>query len=164
MKRPRPGRPGGSGDSPARHPSLDRLSKEPHEPFLHPYRGRAPAQPQKPLARHPPRRTCGRLRPFGIGQIHACVRHRLCGRPAPVCGIPFRLRPPVPPADGQAGRRQDRGPFPRHLAGTADHGPQPALHGRHRHRSLRLPARLLRPPRQDVLPQMRTPHRGARRR
>lgn len=39
MKRPRPGRPGGSGDSPARHPSLDRLSKEPHEPFLHPYRG-----------------------------------------------------------------------------------------------------------------------------
>ena len=29
--------------------------------------------------------------------------------------------------------RQDRRTFPRHLAGTADHGPQPALHGRHRH-------------------------------
>lgn len=38
-----------------------------------------------------------------------------------------------------------------------------AFHGRHRYRSLRLPARLLRPPRQDVLPTMRTPHRGARR-
>lgn len=53
--------------------------------------------------------VCG---PFGIGQIHTRVRHRLCGRPAPVCGIPFRLRPPVPPADGQAGRRQDRRTFP----------------------------------------------------
>lgn len=66
--------------------------------------------------------VCG---PFGIGQIHTRVRHRLCGRPAPVCGIPFRLRPPVPPADGQAGRRQDRRTFPRYLAGTADHGRNP---------------------------------------
>ena len=28
---------------------------------------------------------------------------------------------------------ENRRTFPRHLAGTADHGPQPALHGRHRH-------------------------------
>ena len=76
----------------------------------------------------------------------------------------MRLRPPVPRADGQARRRRHRGPVAGHLDRPEVGQPQPALHGRHHHRDLRLPAPAVRPHRHPALPQRRHPSRSARRR
>ena len=53
------------------------------------------------------------------------------------------LRPAVPRDDAEAGRRPDRRPVARHLDRAEDHLEKPALHGRHRHRDLRLHAAAL---------------------
>ncbi len=55
----------------------------------------------------------------------------------------------------------DRGPVAGHLHRTEDHLPQPALHRRHDHRNLRLPASAVRPRRHTALPGARRPPWGA---
>ena len=98
----------------------------------------------RPLHRH--------HRPLGLGQVVARLRHHLRRGPAPLRREPLRLRAPVPRPDGQAGRRQHRGSVAGHLHRPEDHLPQPALHRRHGHRDLRLPAPALRPRRAPALP------------
>ncbi len=90
-------------------------------------------------------------RPVRIGQVVAGLRHHLRRGAAPLRRVPVGLRPPVPGPDGQARRRLHRRPVAGHLHRPEDRVAQPALHGGHRHRGLRLPAAALRP------------HRGAAR-
>ena len=73
-----------------------------------------------------------------------------------------RLRPAVPRADGQARRRLHRGPVPGRLDRPEVDQPQPALHRRHHHRGLRLPAAALRPGRHPALPDLRPRDRASR--
>ena len=65
------------------------------------------------------------------------------------------VRPPVPRPDGQAGRRLHRGPVAGHLHRPEVGLPEPALHGRHHHRGLRLPAPPVGPHRPAPLPRAR---------
>ena len=81
----------------------------------------------------------------GSGKSLARLRHHLRRGPAPLRRDPLGLRAPVPRPDGQARRRQHRGPLAGHLHRPEDDLPQPAVHRRHRHRDLRLPAPALRP-------------------
>ncbi len=91
----------------------------------------------------------------GSGQVLAGVRHDLRRGPAALRRVAVVLRPAVPRADGQAGRRLHRGS----LAGGLDRPevdqPQPPVHGGHDHRGLRLPAAALRPGRPAALPGLR---------
>ena len=64
----------------------------------------------------------------------------------------MRLRPPVPRPDGQARRRLHRGAVAGHLHRPEVGLPQPAVHGRHDHRGLRLPPPAVRPHRRAPLP------------
>ena len=76
----------------------------------------------------------------GLGQVVARLRHDLRRGPAPLRRVAERVRAPVPRADGQAGRRLDRGPVAGDLDRPEDDVAQPAVDGRHGHRDLRLPA------------------------
>ncbi len=60
--------------------------------------------------------------------------------PAPLRREPVGLRAAVPGDDAEAGRRPHRRPVAGHLHRAEDHVQEPALHRRHRHRDLRLPA------------------------
>src|SRR2546429_9060205 len=60
--------------------------------------------------------------------------------PAALRRIAARLRPPIPRADGEARRGRDRRTLAGHLDRAEVGGPQPAVHGRDDHRSVRLPA------------------------
>ena len=122
---------------------------------------RARAQParrrSRPAARQPDRLH----RAVGFGEVEPGVRHDLRRGPAPVRRVVERVRPAVPRADGQAGRRLHRGP----VAGGVDRPevdePQPALDRRHDHRGARLPAVALRPRRRAALPGLRARDREA---
>ncbi len=96
-----------------------------------------------------------------VRQVLPGLRHALRGRPAALRGVPVGLCPPVPVHDGQARRGPHRGPVAGHLHRAEDRLPQPALHRRHGHRDLRLPAPALRPGRHPPLP---GPRAGPRRR
>src|SRR5438067_4558964 len=101
-----------------------------------PWRPRA--QPQghhRPAAAEPPDLH---HRPLRVRQVEPCLRHDLRRGPAPLRGIPQRLRAPVPPDDGEAGRRPHRRPQPGHLDRPEDDLAQPAVDGRHGHGDLRL--------------------------
>ena len=100
----------------------------------------------------------------GSGQEQPGLRHHLRRRPAPLCRVTLRLRPPVPGPDGEARRRPDRRAQPGHLHRPEGRRPQPALHRRHRDRGLRLPAPALRPHRPAALPQLRRSRSPSRRR
>ncbi len=91
----------------------------------------------------------------GSGQVLARLRHDLRRGPAPLRRVAERLRAPVPGADGQAGRRLDRGPVAGDLDRPEDDLAQPALDGRHGHRDLRLPAPAVVARRPSALPQLR---------
>ena len=56
-----------------------------------------------------------------LGQVLARLRHHLRRGPAPLRRVALGLRAPVPRADGEAGRRLDRGPVARHLHRAEDH-------------------------------------------
>ena len=132
-----------------------RSAGEAHRP------GRPGAQPQGRLDR-PPARLADRLHgSLGLGQVLAGLRHDLRRGPAPLRRVALGLRAPVPRPDGQARRRLHRGP----LAGGLDRPEvdveEPALHGRHHHRGLRLPAPALRPCRASALPHLRCADRAA---
>ena len=75
----------------------------------------------------------------GSGQVLARVRHDLRRGTAPLRRVAVGVRAAVPRADGEAGRRRHRGALAGDLDRAEDGEPQPALHGRHRHRDLRLP-------------------------
>ena len=79
-------------------------------------------------------------RALGLGEVVARVRHHLRRGPAPLRRVALGLRPAVPGPHGEARRRRDRGALAGDLDRAEDRRAQPALHRRHRHRDLRLPA------------------------
>ncbi len=113
------------------------------------------------LARPAARQADRDHRPVRFGQVLAGFRHALRRGPAPLRGKPVGLRPPVPADDGEARRRPHRGPVAGDLHRAEVHLPQPALHRRHDHRDLRLPAPALRARRHAALPGPRPPAGGA---
>ena len=74
-------------------------------------------------------------------------------------GVALRLRPPVPPDDGEARRGLDRRPQPRDLHRPEDDLAKPQIHRGHGHGDLRLPAPALRASRPPALPDLRPSHR-----
>ena len=97
----------------------------------------------------------------GSGKSVAGVRHDLRRGPAPLRRVALGVRPPVPRADGQARRRLHRGALARGVDRPEVHVEEPALHGRHHHRGLRLPPAAVRPRRAPALPHLRRAHRAA---
>ena len=97
----------------------------------------------------------GDHRPVGIRQIVARVRHDLRRGTAPLRRVAVGVRAPVPGADGQAGRRLDRGPVAGDLDRPEDDLAQPALDGRDGHGDLRLPAAAVGADRPSALPHLR---------
>ena len=128
---------------------------------LHRRLRRPRAQPQGRHGRAAARRAGGHHRAVGLGQVVAGVRHDLRRGPAPLRRVAERLRAPVPRADGQAGRRLDRGPVAGDLDRPEDDVAQPAVDGRHGHRDLRLPAPAVGADRQAALLQLRPADRRA---
>jgi hypothetical protein len=128
---------------------------------LHPRRRRPPAQPQERQPRAAARQARGHHRPVGVGQVEPRVRHALRRGAAPLRREPVRVRPPVPRADGQAGRGPHRGALAGHRHRAAQPLPQPALDRRHGHGDLRLPPPPLCPRGPAALPQLRQPHQEA---
>ena len=92
-------------------------------------------------------------------EVEPCLRHDLRGGPAPLRGVALGLRPPVPPDDGEAGRRLDRRPQPGDLDRPEDHLTKPEIHRRHGHGDLRLPPAALRPRGKTPLSDLRPPDR-----
>ena len=90
-----------------------------------------------------------------LGQVVARLRHDLRRRAAALRRVAVGLRPAVPRADGEAGRRSDRRPVAGDLDRAEDDRLEPALDGRHRHRDLRLPAAAVRQHRRAALPELR---------
>ena len=122
---------------------------------------RARAQPARRRSRHPagqPRRVHRSVR---LGQVQPRVRHDLRGGPAAVRRVAVGLRAAVPRPDGQAGCRFHRRSLPGRLDRPEVHQPQPALHRRHDHRGLRLPAAPLRQGGRAALPGVRARDREA---
>ena len=113
------------------------------------------AQPEghhRPAAAEPPDLHHRALR---LRQVEPCLRHDLRGGAAPLRRVALRVRAPVPPDDGEAGRRPHRRPQPGDLDRPEDDLAQPALDGRHGDRDLRLPAPALRAGRAAALPGLR---------
>ena len=92
---------------------------------------------------------------FGLREVLARLRHDLRRGPAALRGVAVRLRPAVPVGHGEAGRRPHRGALARDRDRAEGRVAQSALHGRHGHRGLRLPARALRAGRRAALPRAR---------
>ena len=113
------------------------------------------AQPQEHRRRHPAPQAGGDHRPVRLGQVVAGLRHDLRRRAAPLRRVAVGLRAAVPRADGEAGRRSDRGPVAGDLDRAEDHRLESALDGRHGHRNLRLPAAAVRQHRRAALPELR---------
>ena len=97
----------------------------------------------------------GHHRTLGVGKVVARLRHDLRRGAAPIRRVAVGLRAPVPGADGQAGRRLDRGALTGDLDRSEDDLAQPALDGRHGHRDLRLPAAAVGADRPSPLPHLR---------
>ncbi len=91
----------------------------------------------------------------GSRKIVAGLRHHLRRGPAPLRRDALHLRAPVPRPDGAARRGFHRRPEPGHFHRAENHQPQPALHRRHHHRNLRLPAAALLLDRRAALPDLR---------
>ena len=79
------------------------------------HQGRPRAQPQEHRRGDPARQAGGHHRPVRLGQVQPGLRHHLRRGPAPLRGVPLRLRPPVPGPDGEARRGLHRRPVPGHL-------------------------------------------------
>ena len=119
------------------------------------------AQPQGRLDRSPARLAHRVHRPVRLGQVVPGVRHDLRRGPATLRRVAVGVRPPVPRPDGQARRRLHRGPVAGGLHRPEVHLAQPAVHRRHHHRGLRLPAPALRARRPPALPRVRRADRPA---
>ncbi len=126
------------------------------------YGPRRPRPQPEEYRRRPPPRSAGRHhRPLGLREVLARLRHDLRRRAAALRRVAVLVRPPVPGADGEAGRRPDRRPVARHRDRAEDDRVEPAVHRRHRHGNLRLPAAALREHRRPALPPLRTRDRVA---
>ena len=110
------------------------------------------AQPQGRQPRPTPRRHDRVHGAVRSGEVQPGLRHHLRRGAAPLRRVAVRLRPPVPRPDGQTGRRLHRGPLARGLHRPEVDVEEPAVHGRHDHRGLRLPAPALGAHRQAALP------------
>ncbi len=131
-------------------------------------RGRATGRTRRPRAQpqgRVPRPASGRPdrlhRPLGLRQVEPGLRHDLRRGPASIRGEPVVVRPPVPRADGQAGRRLHRGALPGGVHRPEVHLTQPSFHRGHHHRGVRLPPPAVRPHRRAALPGLRRRHRPA---
>ena len=120
---------------------------------------RARAQPQEHHARASARPADRLHGPVRLGEVLARLRHDLRRGPAALRRVAVRLRAAVPRADGEARRRLHRGSLAGDLDRPEVHLAQPALHRRHDHRGLRLPAGALRARRAPALLQLRPPDR-----
>ncbi len=94
----------------------------------------------------------------GSGKSSLAFDTHLRRGPAPLRRIAFRLRAPVPRPDGAPGSRFHRRPFALHRHRAENHHAVAALHRRHHHRNLRLPARDLQLHRHAALPELRQAH------
>ena len=74
----------------------------------------------------------------GFGKVLARIRHDLRGGPATLRRVAERVCAPVPWPDGQARRRLHRGAVSRGVDRSEVDQPQPAVHGGHHHRGVRL--------------------------
>ena len=97
----------------------------------------------------------------GSGKSQPRLRHDLRRGPAALCREPVGLRPAVPGADAEAGRRPDHRPVAGDLDRAEDHLEEPALDRRHGHRDLRLHAPALGARRHPLLARDRPADRGA---
>ena len=113
------------------------------------------SQPQEYRRRSSARPAGGDHRPVRLGQVVARLRHDLRRRAAALRRVALGLRPAVPRADGEAGRRPDRGAVAGDLDRAEDDRLESAVDGRHRHRDLRLPAPAVRQHRRAALLQLR---------
>src|SRR3546814_270549 len=118
-------------------------------------------QPQGRLAR--PAAGCPhRLhRVVRVGQVQPCLRHDLRRGAATLRRVALGLCASVPRPDGQARRRLHRGPLTSGVHRPEVHLQEPALHRRHDHRGLRLPAPALCPRRSSALPDLWRADRAA---
>ena len=116
---------------------------------------RARPQPEEHRRRHPAAQARGHHRPVRLGQVVARLRHDLRRGAAALRRVAVGVRPAVPRADGEAGRRSDRRALAGDLDRAEDHRVEPALDGRHGHRDLRLPAAAVRQHRRAALPELR---------
>ena len=114
------------------------------KPQIHRRSRRAHAQPQEHRSHAADRQADHRHRRQRIGKVVARLRHDLRRRAAALRRVAVGLRPAVPRADGEAGRRSHR----RHLAGDRhppeEQHPQSALDRRHDDRDPRLHAAAVR--------------------
>ena len=101
---------------------------------------------------------CG---PSGSGKSSLALDTIYRRGPAALHRIAVRLRPAVPRPDAEAEGRARQRPVAGHQHRAEDDQQEPALHRRHRHRGLRLPAHPLRPARPALLPRLRDPGRHA---
>ncbi len=129
-----------------------------------PHPGRPGPQPEGAGLRPAPQPAGRDHRPLRIGQEQPRLRHALRRGPAPLRREPVALGAAVPGADGAAGGRIDQWAVAGDRDRAADDGCAPALHGRHRQRGLRPPARAVRDARPSALPALRRADRGAERR
>ncbi len=119
------------------------------------------AQPQGHLAAHPARPAHRGHRPVRLGQEQPGFRHAVRRRPATLCRIAVDLRPAVSRANAKTGRGPHRGPAADGGHRAALRQQQPALHRRHHHRDLRLPAHAVRSRGHAALLEVSPPHRAA---
>ena len=104
-----------------------------------------------------PRAPCRHHRPVGLGQMLAGLRYDLCRGPAPLRRKPVGLCPAIPALMEKPMWTTSRGCQPGDLDRAEDHQPQSALHRRHGHRNLRLPAAALGAGRRALLPALGLP-------
>ena len=120
--------------------------------------GRPAAQPEEHQPGNSAQHAHGDHRTFRLGQVLARVRHALRRRPAPLRGIAFGLRAPVPRSDGAARSGFHRRAFALDRHRAEDHHALAALDRRHDHGNLRLSARGLQRHRHAALPELRQAH------
>ncbi len=127
-----------------------------YPPDLRPRRARPqPERDRRGPAAQPARGHHGAV---GVRQVVARLRHDLRRGAAALRRIALGLRPAVPRADGEAGRRFDRGPVAGALDRAEDDRRQPAVDGRDGDRDLRLSPPALRQHRRRALPDVRPRH------
>ena len=124
-------------------------------PGIHTRQRRPRAQSEEHRDHHSQGQAGGDHRGFRFREEFPGLRHHLRRGPAALRGVAVGLRAAVPGADGQAGRRLHRGAVPGDFHRPEGGVAQPALHGGHGDRDIRLPAAAVRPDRPSALLEVR---------